>query len=926
MRRNVSDPKQRSRQLLAMGQIQSSIGLITGVPILDTVDQLISVSAKPRDNLIGRTNLLQSEQLAIGELTASVISLQLAATNLGKESTYTQKTVSSSNTSLLTATVSGSPTKGTYQFTPLQTAQTQQFLSTGFANIDQPIGEGSISIQRAGFLDDSLGLTRLNGGEGVARGKIRITDRSGESAEIDLRFAVNIDDVLKAINEADGIDVTAVADGDAIKLSDESGQSTSNLRVSEVNGGSTAADLGLANIDVAADEAVGEDVLSLYDDVLLSELNDGNGISLRQGVEDLTVTFRDNSTSLNIDLSDLASAENRDSATLGDLVDAINAADPTRLQAAISADGDSIELTDLTTDGGGTFAVSSAYGGTVAEELGLTSTAADDTVTGRRLQAGLKDTLLTSLNGGSGLTTLGNLDLQDRDGNTATVDLSGEETLGGVIDAINAAGIDIIAELNAAGNGIRLRDTSGGTGNLIVANGDGTNTADTLQLTVDAAQKSIDSGSLNRQIVSRQTKLADYNGGVGVEDGKFTITDSQGTAAVIDVDSETVTTIGDVLDLINAAGIGVTASINAAGDGIQLTDTAGGAESLTVEDVDDNTAANLLIAGEAEAGEIDGSTTTVIEISDEDTLEDLITKLNDSGLGLSASIFNEGGGSKPFRISIVGQESGLDGRLLIDTSDGGFTLDEIVSAQDARLLFGSIEQGGVVTSSSDNNFSDIPDGVNLTIKGTSTDPVSITVGTTNTSFVSAVKSLVNSFNALRTKIDTHTFFNQSDSTTGILFGSNETLRIESQIGRLFSDRHFGLGDVQSLEQLGISFKDDGKLELNESKLTAAYASDPSGVETFFTDEERGFKTKLDAAVESLAGADNSLLINRTISLNSKIELHQERIASWNERLDRQRELLLNQFFAMESIIGNLQNSLEAVQQIAALPPLTSSGG
>ena len=114
--------------------------------------------------------------------------------------------------------------------------------------------------------------------------------------------------------------------------------------------------------------------------------------------------------------------------------------------------------------------------------------------------------------------------------------------------------------------------------------------------------------------------------------------------------------------------------------------------------------------------------------------------------------------------------------------------------------------------------------------------------------------------------------------------------------------------------------------MNESKLTAAYASDPSGVETFFTDAERGFKTKLDAAVESLAGEDNSLLINRTISLNNRIELNQERIENLNQRLSRQRELLLKQFFEMESVIGNLQNSLQAVQQIAALPPLTSTKG
>ena len=908
-----------------MGQIQSSIGLVTGVPILDTVDQLIAVSARPRDNLIGRTNLLQSEQLAIGELTAAVIGLQFAGTSLGKEATFSQKTAVSSNLSLLSANVNGSPAAGVYQFTPLQSSQTQQLLSNGFANVDQPIGAGTISIQRSGFLDDSILLTQLNGGAGVARGSIRITDRSGDSAEVDLRFAVDIDDVLEAINDAD-IDVTAVARGDSIKLIDQTGQTTSNLRVSEVSGGSTAAGLGLAGIDVASAEAIGDDIVSLHDNVLLAELNDGSGLSLRQGVEDLTITFRDNSAALNLDLSDLATVENRDTATLGDLLAALNAADPARLQAAISADGDKIELTDLTADNGGTFSVASAFGGSVAEELGLTAPATGDTITGRRLQAGLKDTLLTSLGGGGGLGTLGSLDLQDRSGATASVDLSNAETLGAVIDAVNSASVEIVAELNSAGNGIRLRDVSGGTGNLVVASGDVTNSADALQIAVDAAESSVDSGSLNRQTVSRQTRLEDYNGGQGVEAGKFTITDSQGAVAVIDANSESVTTVGDLLDLINASSIGVTAAVNDAGDGIRLTDTAGGSETLTVEDVGRDTAANLLISGEAEAGLIDGSTTTVIEITEEDTLEDLIAKLNDSGLPLAASIFNDGGGSTPFRISIVGQDAGLDGRLLIDTSDAGFSLDEIVSAQDARLLFGSIEQGGVVTTSSDNTFTGIPSGVDLTIHGTSKDPVSIAVSTTDDSFVSAVKGLVGAFNNLRAKIEEHTFFSEADNNTGILFGSNETLRIESQLGRLFSDRYFGLGDVQSLEQLGIGLKGDGTLELDEGKLVAAFTDDPAAVEQFFTHKEKGFVAKLNAAADSLAGEGNSLLINRNESLARKIDINQERVASLSARLDRQRELLLRQFFAMESVIAGLQNSLTSIQSIAALPPLTSNGG
>ena len=58
-----------------------------------------------------------------------------------------------------------------------------------------------------------MDLSALNGGAGVERGKIRITDRSGESEVIDLRFALTIDDVLKQINSSDNIDVIAVAAG-----------------------------------------------------------------------------------------------------------------------------------------------------------------------------------------------------------------------------------------------------------------------------------------------------------------------------------------------------------------------------------------------------------------------------------------------------------------------------------------------------------------------------------------------------------------------------------------------------------------------------------------------------------------------------------------------------------------------------------------
>ena len=243
----------------------------------------------------------------------------------------------------------------------------------------------------------------------------------------------------------------------------------------EVSGGTTAADLGLAGINVAADSATGSALVELFDGYGLENLNDGNGLALRDELPDLEVTFRDNSATLSIDLNPTADDPPR---TIGDIIERINAADPARLQAAISADGKRIELTDLTTNGGGTFAVTSSVGGHAAEELGLTAAASGDTITGRRLIAGLKTTLFGTLGGGDGLGTLGQLNLTDRSGATASVNLASAETLDDVIDAINAAAVGIEARLNSSKNGLELVDTTGSTtSNLIAADGDATDTA-----------------------------------------------------------------------------------------------------------------------------------------------------------------------------------------------------------------------------------------------------------------------------------------------------------------------------------------------------------------------------------------------------------------------------------------------------------------
>ena len=118
----------------------------------------------------------------------------------------------------------------------------------------------------------------------------------------------------------------------------------------------------------------------------------------------------------------------------------------------------------------GTLSISNAAGSTAASDLGLVvDSASAGTVTGSQILGGLKTVLLSDLNGGQGLGTLGYMKLTDGNGNSVNVNLGGAVTLQDVIDDINTPGasppanVDITAEVNAAGNGIQLVDTSGGS-------------------------------------------------------------------------------------------------------------------------------------------------------------------------------------------------------------------------------------------------------------------------------------------------------------------------------------------------------------------------------------------------------------------------------------------------------------------------------
>jgi len=105
--------------------------------------------------------------------------------------------------------------------------------------------------------------------------------------------------------------------------------------------------------------------------------------------------------------------------------------------------------------------------------------------------------------------------------------------------------------------------------------------------------------------INTSTRLSDLNGGAGITEGSFSVTDRAGNSKTIGVSSTM--TIANLITTINNVSSNITASINSSGNGITITDSSSVIKnSLTVSEVDGGrTASSLGILGKKD-GNIEG--------------------------------------------------------------------------------------------------------------------------------------------------------------------------------------------------------------------------------------------------------------------------------------------------------------------------------
>ncbi|GAB4333223.1 MAG: hypothetical protein Kow0010_19450 [Dehalococcoidia bacterium] len=480
--------------------------------------------------------------------------------------------------------------------------------------------------------------------------------------------------------------------------------------------------------------------------------------------------------------------------------------------------------------------------------------------------------------------------------NFATVPTNGTYTIGttangSVTLTVGPAAVDSVSLLNASNFATAVTD---GTFTITTAGGG------SAQIAVDTATQSLNdviTAINNSGIGVTATITNDANGRANIitlssANGEITLGDASDTsnflsAAKLSADGSTTAisssaavatqmSLSQVIDEINNAGVGITATLENDANGRPNLVRLAAASEIKLGNATDTSnflsAVNLLaspgtttrestqsiarlnpaekMADAAWSGGPPASGQHTISINgveiaydvDVDSLNDVINRINTSGAGVTASYDRA--------TDTVRLEQSTTGSMeiaLADDGAGGDLLAKLGLLGATQTLGQNAEysiDGGPTQYAASNTVTPVP-GVTLTLTAATEpgSPATVTVSQDTGSAVNAIKDFVTKFNAAMSAIEAATRVNPDDlANSGELSGDASVRQLRSTLRRLITGAGLNVpGGLNSLADIGLDFGKYGAqvgttntLLFDEDKFTKALTDNPDAVQSLLS--------------------------------------------------------------------------------------------
>ena len=355
-------------------------------------------------------------------------------------------------------------------------------------------------------------------------------------------------------------------------------------------------------------------------------------------------------------------------------------------------------------------------------------------------------------------------------------------------------------------------------------------------------------GTFKSALADLQSSLSAVNTPTTFQQKNASTSDSTVMTVSAGADAATGSYAISVENLAAAQSIAVRATFNSPSEAVgtgTLTFTRG-TTSYTADTSDPvNTANDSYDGFVAKAGT--ASSTITID-STNNTLSGVRDAVNAADIGISATIVNDG---SAYRLVLSSDETGAENSFQIDVSDSGDSNDTDGSGL-SRLAFNSaagttnvyqtvaaVDAGftvnGLALSSKSNVVTDSITGVNLTLKKTSTAPVTIAITDNTAGIKSAINTFVAGYNDYFATLSGLTAYDPSTGASGALQGDFSARSISDQIRSAISAVSDGwVGSYSRLAEIGITSTSTGALTVDDTKLSAALETSISSVEGVLT--------------------------------------------------------------------------------------------
>lgn len=364
------------------------------------------------------------------------------------------------------------------------------------------------------------------------------------------------------------------------------------------------------------------------------------------------------------------------------------------------------------------------------------------------------------------------------------------------------------------------------------------------------------------------TGQASETDSLGNDKAVMTFTMGDGTTQTVDIAANS--SLDDIRNAINAAGLGIAASVvkaDKSGSPYRLV--------LTGSSVGSGNAFSTSLAFPVTTTAQDGTTSTTMVTTPTTPGQSALSFLN-------------------FNVASAVDANGnvTDSRLTAQAQDASLTVN------------------GLTMTSSSNKVTNAINGVtmNLTQAGTS----SLTVAADNEAITAQVQSFVDAYNKMRA--DSESLYG------GDLKGDYTLVMLQDQMSSILNvpiSGANGTTTVAYLAQIGISQQKDGTLKLDTGALQSAITKDPTAVANLFGNTSRdGYAQRFNSLINGMLGP-SGLITVRSSTLNSQLKDVKDRVAQEQNRLNVVQAGYLTLYTKLNSSLSQMQQTSSSLSAMLA---------